>query len=59
MVERYVRERLEMEDQGEREGLFEKILPTLEIVGMVVVVGGVAIGGSALAAYSFWGVSLF
>ena len=48
-----------MEDQGEKEGLLAQILPTLEIVGMVVVIAGVAVGGSVLAAYSFWGVSLF
>ena len=48
-----------MEDQGEKEGLLEQILPTLEIVGMVIVIAGVSVGGSVLAAYSFWGVSLF
>jgi hypothetical protein len=48
-----------MEDQVEKEGLMEKILPILEVVGMVVMIGGVAVGGSVLAAYSFWGVSLF
>ena len=48
-----------MEDQGEKEGLLEQILPALEMVGMVIIVGGVAVGGSVLAAYSFWGVSLF
>ena len=59
VVERYFRERLRMENQVEKEGLMEKILPMLEVVGMVVMIGGVAVGGSVLAAYSFWGVSLF
>ena len=47
------------EDDFKEESFWEKLLPMLEIVGMVVTTAGVIVGGTALAAYSFWGVSLF
>jgi hypothetical protein len=47
------------EDDFKEESFWDKALPMLEIVGMVATTAGIIVGGSALAAYSFWGVSLF
>ena len=47
------------EEDFEEESFWDKVLPMLEIAGMVVTTAGVIVGGTALAAYSFWGVILF
>ena len=50
---------MEGDNDYQEESFWDKVLPMLEIVGMVVITAGVIVGGTALAAYSFWGVSLF